>query len=697
MYSALRPVIEVVDEKCVNCHACIDVCPVKYCIDGTGDTVKVIAELCIGCGACIAACTHGARRGLDDFDAFMAALSRKEKSIAIIAPAVAARFGEDRLRFNSWLRSLGVEAIYDVAFGAELTVQSYLKHIDVNRPSFVIAQPCPAIVSYIEIYQSELLPYLAPADSPMLHAIKMIKSENPGLADHKIVAISPCVAKRREFDETGLGDYNVTLERISEYLEEKKIDIHSFPELEFDGPPAERASLFSSPGGLKATVERERPELCERIRKMEGPEAIYPYLRELPASIAKGVNPLILDCLNCEKGCNGGTGTGLQQVPADILEAAVKARAEGQKTALTGRFRKSSAAAIRKLIRKHWKPNLFSRNYVDRSSSLRIAQPSEAELAAIYAKMLKTEERDFLNCAACGYGSCESMAIAIYNGLNKYENCQHYRQLALARDRATVADMSVALDAEIGDSTKDLGEVIALLPELSRFTSEQSVSLEDSTKRIEGLLGSLNRSSDLSALRREELSGLLDMAGAVQTELGASLSAIRTLKDQMHGVHDLVAGINKIASQTNLLSMNAAIEAAHAGDSGAGFAVVAAEIRNLADQAGTSASQIAKTLSAMTRDMDSTTAITERSGESIRSVLEKLASSATGMNEILDSLGAMSSDTDGIGAALQSLAATTHGLGGTYKRMEESLRSAAGEIDSIADISHANVRRMQLD
>jgi iron only hydrogenase large subunit-like protein len=67
---------------------------------------------------------------------------------AIVAPAVAARYDENRLRFNGWLKSLGVQAIFDVAFGAELTVQSYLHHIKTNKPPFVIAQPCPAIVSY---------------------------------------------------------------------------------------------------------------------------------------------------------------------------------------------------------------------------------------------------------------------------------------------------------------------------------------------------------------------------------------------------------------------------------------------------------------------------------------------------------------------------------------------------------------------
>jgi iron only hydrogenase large subunit-like protein len=53
-----------------------------------------------------------------------------------------------------------------VSFGAELTVQSYLAHVSANAPRLVIAQPCPAIVSFIEIYHPELIPFLAPADSP---------------------------------------------------------------------------------------------------------------------------------------------------------------------------------------------------------------------------------------------------------------------------------------------------------------------------------------------------------------------------------------------------------------------------------------------------------------------------------------------------------------------------------------------------
>ena len=151
--SELRPVVKVDKDKCVACHQCIQVCPVKFCNDASQDHVAIRSELCIGCGTCIDACTHGAREGIDDFDEFMAALSAKQQIIAIVAPAVAANFPKEYLHLNGWLKSLGVKAIFDVSFGAELTVKSYLEAIKTKAPKCVIAQPCAALVSYIEIYQ----------------------------------------------------------------------------------------------------------------------------------------------------------------------------------------------------------------------------------------------------------------------------------------------------------------------------------------------------------------------------------------------------------------------------------------------------------------------------------------------------------------------------------------------------------------
>ncbi|MCL2601142.1 MAG: 4Fe-4S binding protein, partial [Treponema sp.] len=309
---ALTDVIQVDERKCINCYACITACPVKYCTDGTNEKLQINPDLCIGCGSCIPACSHGARLPVDDTMHFFGDLKRGDKMVAIVAPAVVATFPDTYLRLNGYLKSLGIEAVFDVSFGAELTVLSYLDHIQKKKPRLVIAQPCPAIVTFIEIYHPELIPYLAPADSPMVHTMKMIREYYPQFRDHKTVVISPCIAKRREFDAVKMGDYNVTMVLLQKYLDNHNIRLSTFPEARYEGAPAERAAGFSSPGGLLDTVERFVPGIRRDTRKIEGVHTVYHYLEEVAKLLnTPGIKfPLLIDCLNCEKGCNGGPGTG---------------------------------------------------------------------------------------------------------------------------------------------------------------------------------------------------------------------------------------------------------------------------------------------------------------------------------------------------------------------------------------------------
>ena len=425
----LPKIIDVDKEKCVNCHACVTACPVKFCNDASGDYVTINKDLCIGCGQCIKACTHNARIPIDDTPAFFEALKRGERIVGIVAPAIAAVFPNQYLNFNGWLKSLGVQAVFDVSFGAELTVLSYLEHVKKNNPKMVIAQPCPALVAYAEIYQPELLQYLAPADSPMLHAIRMVKEFYPDYRGAKYAVISPCLAKKREFDETNQGDYNVTMEALKNYLKDKNIHLGSFQALDYDNPPAERAVLFSTPGGLLRTAERWSPAIREATRKIEGPHVIYEYFEKLPEMVRKGVNPLLVDCLNCDLGCNGGPATGNQHKSPDEVESLVEQRNKQMQEL----YKKSGFAAekrtkkeLEELAWKYWKPGLYDRTYVNRSENNQIRTPTKAQIDEIYRKMEKYTEKDIYNCNACGYGSCEKMAIAIYNGLNRPENCHHF-------------------------------------------------------------------------------------------------------------------------------------------------------------------------------------------------------------------------------------------------------------------------------
>jgi len=535
--TTLSHVLDVDEEKCVNCHKCISVCPIKYCNDGSGDTVKVINDMCLACGACIKACTHDARNYRDDISEFVDAVHNKTKMVAVVAPAIAANFPNHYLKINSFLKDLGIDAIFDVSFGAELTVKSYVDHLKTNKPKAIISQPCPAIVTFIQIYRPDLIPYLAPSDSPMMHTMKMILNYYPQYSHHKIVVISPCVAKRREFDEVGIGDYNVTIKSLKKLLDDNDIDLLQYADTDYDNPPAERAVLFSTPGGLLRTAEREVPTIGQVSRKIEGREVIYPYLEMLNQQIKAGYAPVLIDCLNCHAGCNAGPGTlNLDKHPDEIEFHVEKRNKEAQK-------KYSSPKKVDKLLDKFWKRETYKRTYKDLSGNNSINIPTEMELNGLYVQMQKLKEEDFYNCAFCGYDTCERMAVAIHNGLNKKENCYHFKS-----------------------------NVITGLAESVKTTSDV---LHQQSEKVKSFIIQMQR---VTLFLKTEFNGLLD--------------TVNSNNGKLNEFDKIANSISSIAKQTNILSLNAAIEAARAGDLGKGFSVVAAEVRQLAESSGNESEKI---------------------------------------------------------------------------------------------------------
>jgi len=440
--TTLSPVIRIDEAKCNNCYACITACPAKLCMDGSGKKLLINTNLCIGCGNCIDVCSHKARLIIDDTPLLFLDLKQGDKMIAIVAPAIASFFPGEHLNFNGYLKSIGIEATFDVSFGAELAVASYLDYIKEKNPRMVISQPCPSIVNFIQIYHPELLPYLAPVDSPMLHTIKMIREFYPQYNKHKIAVISPCIAKRREFDETGLADYNVTMFAIKNKMDEQGLRIDSFPKEEYTGPQAERAVRFSSPGGLLETAERFSPGITRRTLSIGGGQVTYPYLKDISELLNTDIKlPLLLDCLNCEKGCNGGPGTGNNKIPRIVLDNPVRERSdELEKFHKTGSGRHTKR--FHKIVSRYWRKDLYKRTYRDYSGNNSLKEPNETQLTEIYRKLRKYKPEDIYDCTACGYGTCKMMATAIFNKLNKPENCAHHNIELLAEEKKLILDMN---------------------------------------------------------------------------------------------------------------------------------------------------------------------------------------------------------------------------------------------------------------
>jgi methyl-accepting chemotaxis protein len=163
------------------------------------------------------------------------------------------------------------------------------------------------------------------------------------------------------------------------------------------------------------------------------------------------------------------------------------------------------------------------------------------------------------------------------------------------------ADIQSGSVAQTGDT---IGKIIETIERLNRHIGSQSDSISQSSAAIEDMLASIASVTQTLVKNDDNVKKLAQASDTGRTGLQAVSSAIQEIAKQSEGLLEITALMNNIASQTNLLSMNAAIEAAHAGESGKGFAVVADEIRKLAESSGEQSETIAGILKKIKGSID---------------------------------------------------------------------------------------------
>lgn len=444
----MNELIIVNPDKCVGCNACVRTCPApeanitKQLNDGRFVTT-VNPDKCIACGECVRNCVHGARDYVDDTsDAMSAILNRKESFVVIAAPAIKSVYPTKWKNILQWFKNHGC-LVYDVSFGADICTWAHLRLIQQNRVNSVITQPCAAIVKYIETYQPSLIRNLSPVHSPMLCAVTYIKKYLR--RNKRIIALSPCIAKKNEFIETGLVDYNVTFKKFMEQLEMNGETIRSdYSEdfrFDFEGVQGQMGGIYPRIGGLRDNLWLHDPDI--NITTSEGVHKVYPEL-DMYAQLSENNKPEVFDVLSCEHGCNVGAGTGSVRTVFDVNATMREVEKEAKSRRKTsGGFFRGAEDKLFKEFDNELNINDFLRQY---TAAVPSPLPNMQVLEPIFNSMGKhTENERNFNCHACGYRSCREMATAISRGLNVPDNCAVYAKNVLAKQKEDLQARHVAL------------------------------------------------------------------------------------------------------------------------------------------------------------------------------------------------------------------------------------------------------------
>jgi methyl-accepting chemotaxis protein len=268
-----------------------------------------------------------------------------------------------------------------------------------------------------------------------------------------------------------------------------------------------------------------------------------------------------------------------------------------------------------------------------------------------------------------------------------------------------------------------MGQVIANIETLNSRIQKQSACVSQSSAAVEQMLANINSVTQTLVKNEANVTKLAQASEVGRSGLEEVSSDIQEIARESEGLLEINAVMENIASQTNLLSMNAAIEAAHAGEAGKGFAVVADEIRKLAESSAEQSKTTSDVLKKIKGSIDKITTSTaevlrnfEAISQGVKTVTDQEANVRSAMEEqetgsktILDTIGSLNeltSEVEGSAAGMlgdsreviqesKALERMTAEIGNGIAEMASGAEQIDTAVNRVNDISIENKKQVE--
>ena len=225
--------------------------------------------------------------------------------------------------------------------------------------------------------------------------------------------------------------------------------------------------------------------------------------------------------------------------------------------------------------------------------------------------------------------------------------------------------------------------------------TQQTEAVKSISTAISKMTESISSVADTAKQAQEVSQGLSERSDVGNTAVEHAVTAMKEIQTVSEEVRKLLKVIQGIASQTNLLSMNAAIEAAHAGEFGAGFAVVADEVRSLASSSSSSARDIQVKIKEM---MEKTTAGVEAitsAGAAFQGIRDNVVENATLVKNIYDAMIAQNESASDTKQAADDLVEAIHAIRDLAEEETEGAEKLRNSMDAVVAASKSTMAAVQ--